>query len=302
MSAVGRAVSSVAKIVTRAVSGVGKVLTSVVKGVGKVISSVGKAVEGTSKMAIKDPIGTIAQIAAVASGQVWLLPVISAGQTIAAGGSLGDALKSAAISYVAGKVGSFAGEYTSGLFEGTTAKLAGSIAQGATTGATRAGLSGQDIMDGLTSGALTGLAGGLTSEYVTPYISKNLAEIAGITGDTNKFLTGLSSAATKGALAAELKGQDATAGMISAMTGYGMKYGIDYVADASGNLYDSFGRQITESNKENVLKLQDQDSINDYVATLNAKGLKEGVDYMIDDVGQVWNVAQTVRNNQFYWC
>jgi len=294
MSAVGSIFKGVTKAVTRAVAGVGKVITSVAKGIGKVVSTVGKAIEGTVKQALKDPIGTIAQIAAVATGQVWLLPVISAGQTIAAGGSLGDALKAAAISYAAGKLGSFAGEYAGGLFEGTTSKLASSLAQGAVSGASSAALSGRDIMQGLTSGLASGAAGFVANQYVAPYVSKNLAEIANITGDTNKFITGMTSAATKGGLAAELKGQDAAAGAISAMTGFGMKYGQDYVADAAGNLYDAFGRQINESNAESVLTLKNQSDINDYVATLKSKGLVEGVDFSIDSQGRVWDTDRMV--------
>ena len=287
--------SSVAKKVTgavkRVVSGAGKVISSVAKGIGKVVTTVGKAVEGTVKQALKDPIGTIAQIAAVATGQVWLLPVISAGQTIAAGGSLGDALKAAAISYAAGKIGSFAGEYAGGLFEGTTSKLASSLAQGAVSGASSAALSGRDIMQGLTSGLASGAAGFVANQYVSPYISKNLAEVAGITGDTNKFITGMTTAATKGGLAAELKGQDAAAGAVSAMTGYGMKFGQDYVADAAGNIYDSFGRKFDESNIDNITKLQNQNEINDYGATLKAKGLEEGKDFVIDENGKVWSAG-----------
>jgi len=157
------------------------------------------------------------------------------------------------------------------------------------TGASSAALSGRDIMQGLTSGLASGAAGFVASQYVAPYISKNLAEIADITGDTNKFVTGLTSAATKGALAAELQGRDAAAGAMSAMTGYGMKYGQDYVADAAGNMYDAFGRQFNASNADSVLKLTDQDHINDYGATLAAKGLEENKHYIIDDEGRVWS-------------
>ena len=291
MSAIGKVISGAVKAVSRAVASAGKVISSVAKGIGKVVSSVGKAVGNVIQQALKDPIGTIAQVAAVATGQVWLLPVISAGQTIAAGGSLGDALKAAAISYAAGKLGSFAGKYASGMFEGATSKLAGSLAQGAITGATQAGLSGGDIMKGLTSGLISGGTGYLASEYVAPYLSKNLAEVANITGETNKFLTGLGTAATRGALAAELKGQDVSAGITSALTGYGMKYGQNYVIDAAGNAFDSFGRQITEDNAESVLKLDNQEQMNDYAATLASKGLVQGKDFTIDKDGNIWNVT-----------
>lgn len=292
MSAIGKVISGAVKAVSRAVASAGKVISSIAKGIGKVVSSVGKAVGNVIQQAIKDPIGTIAQVAAVATGQVWLLPVISAGQTIAAGGSLMDALKAAAISYAAGKLGSFAGEYASGMFEGATSKLAGSLAQGAITGATQAGLSGRDIMEGLTSGLISGGTGYLASEYVAPYLSKNLADVANITGETNKLLTGLGTAATRGALAAELKGQDVSAGITSALTGFGMKYGQNYVVDAAGNAFDAFGRKITEDNAENVLKLDNSEQMNDYAATLASKGLVQGRDFTIDNEGNVWNVTR----------
>jgi hypothetical protein len=295
-------VKSTVKTVKRTVAGVGNVISSAVKGVGKVVSTVGKAVEGTVKQALKDPIGTIAQIAAVASGQMWLLPVISAGQTVAAGGSLEDALKSAAISYAAGQIGKYAGNYAGGMFEqavpnaagqvvfkSTSAQLAQSIARGALSGASSAALRGQDVMKGLTSGLVTDVAGFSANKYLTPYLSKNLAEIAGITGETNKFIANVASTATKGALAAELTGKDAAVGAISALTGYGMKLGTDYVADAAGNMYDAFGRQFNASNADSVLKLTNQEQINDYGATLAAKGLEENKHYIIDDEGRVWS-------------
>jgi len=74
----------------------------VVKGIGDVI-----------KYAVDNPIETIAKVAAVATGQMWAIPLIDGAKTLAQGGNLGDALKAAAISYVGGKLGNVAGKYVS---------------------------------------------------------------------------------------------------------------------------------------------------------------------------------------------
>jgi len=68
----------------------------------KVVTPVLKTVESTVKAALSDPIGTIARVAAYATGQLWAIPLIDGASVLAKGGNLGDALKTAAISYVSG--------------------------------------------------------------------------------------------------------------------------------------------------------------------------------------------------------
>ena len=73
--------------------------------ISNAINSVVDAVTDTVKAAVSDPIGTIAKVAAVATGNAWALPLISGADTIAHGGSLTDGLKSAGIAYAAAEVG-----------------------------------------------------------------------------------------------------------------------------------------------------------------------------------------------------
>jgi hypothetical protein len=60
--------------------------------------------------ALDDPIKTIAQIAAVATQQYWLLPIIAGTDVAIKGGDLGDVAKAVAIAYVMQEVGKYAGE------------------------------------------------------------------------------------------------------------------------------------------------------------------------------------------------
>jgi predicted transcriptional regulator len=58
----------------------------------------------------EDPLMAIAQVALVATGNSWALPLLAGAKVAADGGDIGDVLKAAAISYVAGEVGSYAGK------------------------------------------------------------------------------------------------------------------------------------------------------------------------------------------------
>src|SRR6056300_1496518 len=109
--------SFVSNIVSGAIDLVGDVLEGAVDIVEDVVGVVGDAVEwvvdevvepvvsgvgDVIEAALDDPITTIVKVAAVATGNTWALPIIDGASTLAQGGDLGDALKSAAVSYVGG--------------------------------------------------------------------------------------------------------------------------------------------------------------------------------------------------------
>ena len=87
-----------------ALKSVGKTIESGVREIGKGAESVGREIGKVGEAAAKDPIGTTLKVAAVATGQAWALPLISAGTVIANGGSLDQALKAGAISAAASMV------------------------------------------------------------------------------------------------------------------------------------------------------------------------------------------------------
>lgn len=140
VEAVGDVFEAVGDAVGDVVEGIGDVVESVVD---NVVEPVAKAVGNTIEAALDNPIGTIARVAAVATGQFQLLPLIGAAETAANGGDFGDILKSAAINYVAGQAGSQVGNFTGN-----------AIAGNAAAGATDALLSGRDPLQGAISSAL----------------------------------------------------------------------------------------------------------------------------------------------------
>ncbi len=126
---------------------VGDALGDVVDGAVNIVEDAAEAVvdavENTIESATENPLAFAAKAAAVATGQFYLLPYISAAETLDSGGSVEDALKNAAVAYAAGQVGASA------------AGAAGSnIAGGAAAGATGAALTGGDPVQGAMSGAI----------------------------------------------------------------------------------------------------------------------------------------------------
>ena len=111
--------TAVVEAVTSVVSSVGDAVGSVVQSVvhvadqvlTHVVQPVAEAVTKVVEKAAEDPAKTIATIAAVATGNPQLIPLINATATVAQGGSLEDGLKAAAISYVAAEIGANVGSY-----------------------------------------------------------------------------------------------------------------------------------------------------------------------------------------------
>jgi hypothetical protein len=104
----------VGDVVGDVVDFVGDVAEDVVQVAGDAVSDVADTIGSTVERALDDPIGTIATIAAVATGNAYLIPYINAANTVAQGGDIGDAVKAGAISYAAGQVGAATGEYFGG--------------------------------------------------------------------------------------------------------------------------------------------------------------------------------------------
>ena len=87
-----------------ALKSVGKTIESGVREIGKGAESVGREIGKVGEAAAKNPVGTIAKVAAVATGQMWALPLISATEVVANGGSIEQALKAGAISAAASAI------------------------------------------------------------------------------------------------------------------------------------------------------------------------------------------------------
>lgn len=103
----------------------------------------------------KDPVGSIATIAVIASQQYYLLPVVAAANTAIKGGSLEDIALSAGIAYAGA-------QFAPGINEWAGGGLTGAITTGAALGAGGAGTSaavkGGDVGEAILKG---GVAGGV---------------------------------------------------------------------------------------------------------------------------------------------
>lgn len=157
----GGVVSAVTSVVSDAVEAVGNAVEDVGQFVvDDIVEPVAHAVENTVQSIEKDPIGSVAKIAAVATGQFELLPLISAADTLAHGGSLEQAALNAGVAYVAGEVG---GEFADYADSG--------LAGGAAAGATSAAIKGGDVTQGALSGVINsginqGISGGFNDSCV----------------------------------------------------------------------------------------------------------------------------------------
>ena len=96
----GGVVNTVVDTVSDVVSSVGNAVSDVVDTATHIVDQATKVVSKTIDAAIADPLGTAAKIACIATGNIELLPLVSAGDVIAHGGSLQDAVKAGAIGYV----------------------------------------------------------------------------------------------------------------------------------------------------------------------------------------------------------
>lgn len=90
------------------VDAIGDALGDVVDAVGDAVEWVGDTVSNVVEAAIDDPLKTVVQVAAVATGNAWALPIIEGVDVLEEGGSIEDALKGAAITFATQQAVSFA--------------------------------------------------------------------------------------------------------------------------------------------------------------------------------------------------
>jgi len=190
MAAVVNAVEDVFHAVGDVIGTVAKAAENVVNFVvDEVVKPVAQVVEKTVESALKDPIATLARIAAVATGQVELLPLIGAADVVAHGGNFEDVLKGAAISYVASGAGDFAGTEFA---QSGAGDFASNLGKNVVSGATGAALSGKDIGAGAISGGLNFAGNKLIGDAVSG-INKDLNQPADSSGFNYKlpdYMTG----------------------------------------------------------------------------------------------------------------
>jgi hypothetical protein len=131
-------VEDVGQAVWEPIEQVGEIASDVVREVGNAVESVGREVGKIGQAAVNDPVGTTLKVAAVASGQWWALPLVSAGLVIANGGDIGQAALAAGISLAAQGVAYGVGEAfsagSSAALDMAAADTANLAAEGLTAG------------------------------------------------------------------------------------------------------------------------------------------------------------------------
>ena len=153
----------------------------------------------------EDPLKTIATIAAIATGNAWMIPLIDGAAVLADGGDFEDAAKAAAISYVATTVGATAGTYASAAAStaGTSTVVANVIGAG-TKSATTALVYGQDPLDAFLVGgtnAFVAASLGKVSETMTEKFGESFEDLNN--GVKDSIYAGISAEVSGGALSPE---------------------------------------------------------------------------------------------------
>lgn len=191
-----------------ALKSVGKTIESGVREIGKGVESVGREVGKVGEAAAKNPVGTIAKVAAIATGQAWALPLISATEVVANGGSIEQALKAGAISYAASVV---AVNIAEGLNTAFANELTSSVGDASlmSTNTLADGTIQHVFSDGST--ILQGLNGSLTTTAATiaPSIASQLPQ-----GVLQSVITAMSNAGGSAAMTA-LQGGDLSEVLLS---------------------------------------------------------------------------------------
>lgn len=223
------------------------------KGVTDAIGNVASGIGDTIENIIKNPLPTIETAILIAFDVPP--PLASATVTYLNGGSLEDAAKAGVVTYATGKITGYAqGQVSDAMASETGANYSNegglrstpttgsslnsslsSVAGKAAAGGTEAALTGKDIGKGITSGAISGVAGE-AGKYAGQQFEDPLTKRAvsgGARGATQAALTGgnILSGATKGA------GTEAL--------GYGVEKGINYVTDEFG-LSNKYDKQIAD--------------------------------------------------------
>lgn len=211
----GGAVQSVGDLVGDVVDSVGDALEDTWDVVTDAADWVIDTAEGVVQGALDDPIKTIAQVAAVATQQYYLLPAIAAADVAASGGDIKDIAKAAAISYatqavaseIAGQVGSgitvddagipllpedVAYHAAQGVAGAAGSQAAGNAAAGSATNAFATAVRGGDLDNIFKSAVSGGVAGGTSTALGELGVPKSLIPVAGgaISGGTSALLNG----------------------------------------------------------------------------------------------------------------
>ena len=203
-------VKDVVDTIGDAIRGIGDFIGDVIDfAVDDIIKPVVNGIGDVINYALDNPIEAIAKVAAIATGQLWAVPLIDGAVVLANGGNLGDAVKAAAISYVAQGAGSAASTYTSAALKqaGVSATVANIVSAG-TKSATTALVYGQDPLQAFATGGLqAGVAAGLgyVDQQLNEQFDKSFENLQG--GVKDSIFAGISAELEGGNVSSTQMGQ-----------------------------------------------------------------------------------------------
>lgn len=310
---VGGAVDAVGDVV----EGVGDVVGSTVESVSEVLADIDdniiqpavKIVSTTIDNALKDPVGTIAKIATAVYAP-YLLPYVNAASVLANGGSMDDAFKAGALTWVGQEAFANLQLGTETLPDGfvgppeviTAKSLSSDLGNWVSENASAVGNIGKDI---LSNAAVQGSLGAVKGGLMAAIEGKNIGE--GISqGFTSGSLSGGVSAgfadATKALGLDKISKQDAMAGKTilalasgedpNAILANYLAYtvnskGADLIAKTSKDAYDAFNSYSRSFSEKNA------DYENDVTAYQSARQkYVEQNDGLQKDILEKWNPIQ----------
>ena len=212
MGAVVTAVKDVGNAVGDAVSYVGNAVSDVGNFViDKVVEPVAKAVDNTIQAAIADPIGTAVKIAAISTGNPYIIAAANTGVALAKGADPEDALKAGAKAAVLYEVGSAVGEYVApeaAAYFGPENAAAAAAVTNAAASTVAAAVVGEDPYQALLASGVNSAAG-IIAKQVPGYDS----------------LSANQQRALKTTVAASLEGKDPS----QALVNQALQVGINYI-------------------------------------------------------------------------
>jgi len=181
------------------------VVNSVLNTVSNVVSDVGKVIDNTVSSAIHNPIQTIADIAAVATGNAALLPYINGAIGVAQGKDPTKIAENMAASYLAGQATSGLGGQ---IADATGSQTLGTIGANAAKSGLSAGLTGGNIGNAIENSAIN-TAGNMGVQDITGTSSLPKLDFASVvnpqTGQTQRAPTQF---ATPSAVASNVTNQN----------------------------------------------------------------------------------------------
>lgn len=285
VSAVVSVVEDVGKTVTNAVTdtvkNVGKVVGDAVNDVSEVLADIDdkvlqpavKIVNTTIDNALKDPVGTVAKVTAAVYAP-YLLPYVNAVDVLANGGSMDDAFKAGALTFVAQEaftslelgtetlpdgfvgppqaitaksltsdLGNWVSENSAALGETGQNILSNSAVQGTLSsvkGGLMAAIQGKDIGDGITEGFASGsLSGGLGAGF-----SETAKELGFDTSNKTNAMAGKT-------IIALAQGADPNAMLANYLAYTVNSAGANAIAKTSKDAYDAFSLYQKDFSEKN---------------------------------------------------